>query len=164
MDYRILKVRFRQFGGMRLLRQYARIGVLWTGIKALFHCIVKRKSFKTIYSELLTKVEPFLVRRYKSVMIERKAFYHGQGLEQKKAKIIWFCWLQGLERAPSIVISCYNSLKQNLTDREIKVVDADNWQEHVDLPEYIVEKWKRKRIPAANFSDLLRLQLLTKYG
>ena len=164
MDYRILIVRFRQFGGVRLLRQYVRIGVLWTGIKAFFHCIVKKKSFKTIYSELLTRVEPFLVKKYRSVMIERKIFHHGQSLEHEKAKIIWFCWLQGLESAPSVVRSCYSSLKQNLTDREIKVIDADNWQDYVDLPEYIVEKWERKRIPAANFSDLLRLQLLIKYG
>lgn len=164
MSFSKLTTRLRQFGGMHLLRQYAQIGVLWTGIKAFFHCIVKKKSFKTIYSELLTKVEPYLVRRYKSVMIERKVFYHVQELEQKKANLVWFCWLQGLENAPAIVRSCYNSLKQNLPDRELKVIDADNWREFVDLPEYIVEKWEGKRIPAANFSDLLRLQLLVKYG
>lgn len=146
------------------MRQFVRIGVMWTGIKAFFHCLVKRESFMAIYSELLKRVEPFLVKRYRTVMIERKAFYQWQSLEQKKAKIIWFCWLQGLENAPSIVRSCYNSLKLNFPDRELKVIDADNWQEYVDLPKYIVEKWKGKRIPAANFSDLLRLQLLIKYG
>ena len=32
------------------------------------------------------------------------------------------------------------------------------------MPEYIVKKWEKGRIPAALFSDLLRLELLIKYG
>ena len=34
----------------------------------------------------------------------------------------------------------------------------------MELPGYIVEKWGKGQIPAALFSDLLRLQLLIKYG
>jgi len=34
----------------------------------------------------------------------------------------------------------------------------------VELPGYIVEKWEKGRIPAAMFSDLLRVELLIKYG
>ena len=34
----------------------------------------------------------------------------------------------------------------------------------MELPGYIVEKWEKGRIPAAMFSDLLRVELLIKYG
>lgn len=49
-------------------------------------------------------------------------------------------------------------------DYEIKVIDAENWKEYVELPDYIVKKWEKKQIPPALFSDLLRLELLIKYG
>ena len=39
-----------------------------------------------------------------------------------------------------------------------------NWKKYVELPEFIVKKWEKGRIPAALFSDLLRLELLIKYG
>ena len=163
-DFHKLTTRFRQFGGMRLLRQYAEIGVLWTGVNALFAALIKKHTFKKAYSELLKKVEPFLAERYREVLKERKLFYERQECVHSASNVIWFCWLQGLENAPLIVKACYNSLKRNLSNREIKVIDADNWRKYVDLPQFIVEKWERRRIPAANFSDLLRLQLLIKYG
>lgn len=47
---------------------------------------------------------------------------------------------------------------------EIKVIDEENWKEYIELPSYIVKKWEEKQIPPALFSDLLRLELLIKYG
>lgn len=44
------------------------------------------------------------------------------------------------------------------------MVDAENWKEYIELPDYIVSKWEKKQIPPALFSDLLRLELLIKYG
>ncbi len=79
-------------------------------------------------------------------------------------KTIWFCWLQGLKNAPKIVQACYNSIKRNIPDREISVIDNENWKDYVELPDYIVKKWEKGRITAALFSDLLRLELLIKYG
>ena len=97
-------------------------------------------------------------------MLERKAYYEGQKLEQKRSKIVWFCWLQGIEKASPIVKACLASLKQHLTDREIKIITNDNWREYVDLPEHIIDRWEKREMPPALFSDLLRLQLLIGYG
>lgn len=36
-----------------------------------------------------------------------------------------------------IVTACYNSLKRNLPEYEIKVIDAENWREYVGLPDHI---------------------------
>lgn len=163
MDFKKLITRFRQFGGFRLVVQYAKLGVIGTAAKDFLICLVKRHSFKQIYPAVLQRVEPFLIEKYAPVVSSFK-FQVSGSLEHKRSMIIWFCWLQGLENAPETVHSCYNSLKQNLPDREVKVIDRSNWKEYVALPEYICKKWKKGRIPAALFSDLLRLELLIKYG
>lgn len=77
--------------------------------------------------------------------------------------MIWWCWLQGYDAAPPIVKACFNSHKQ-LTGYSLEVIDNANWREYLELPGYIVEKWEKKQIPPALFSDLLRLELLIKYG
>lgn len=164
MDFKILVTRFRQFGGLRLVIEYAKLGVLWVGIKAFFRCFVRGQSYKAIYPKVLKIVNPVLINRYSFLMRERMSEVSLERLDHNRSKIVWFCWLQGLESAPQLVLQCYASLKHHLPDREIKIIDNNNWQEFVELPEYVLKKWKRGRIPPANFSDLLRLQLLIRYG
>lgn len=164
MDLQKLFSRYRQFGGFRLVWEYAKIGALAPAIKAGIRCVVKRQSFKQIYPEVLKMVEPVLIKRYEPLMRRKKDELKGKDLEHQRSKIVWFCWLQGIDKAPEIVIACFNSLKQDLFNRDIKVVDGNNWNEYIGLPEFIVKKWDKKRIPAALFSDLLRLELLIKYG
>ena len=164
MDFHKIVHRYRQFGGLRLMREYARLGVLWPITKAFFRCLIKRESFKRIYPEILKKIEPFLLKRYTDFLKSRKDYYSELTFEHKRSRVVWFCWLQGLENAPEIVKACYHSLQQHLTDRDIKVIDNNNWTDYIELPEYVVRKWEKGWIPAANFSDLLRLELLIRYG
>lgn len=163
MDYSKLITRCKQFGGFRLLVEYAKLGALWPAIKAGIWCVDKRQSFKQVYPAVLKRVEPYLIKRYTPLMrIKIKEI--GNNHEQQRSKIIWFCWLQGIEQAPPIVKACYHSLVRHITDRDIKVIDNKNWKEYVALSDYIIKKWEKKRIPAALFSDILRLELLIKYG
>lgn len=164
LEYERVLYLIRQFGGFQLFWEYAKLGALRPGIKTFFQCLVRRQSFKQIYPEVLKKVEPFLARKYYNLLLERKAFYQLQTQEHKRSNIIWFCWLQGFDNAPELVRVCYNSLGKHLTDRDITLIDGNNWREFVELPDYIVRKWQKGRIPPANFSDLLRLELLIKYG
>ena len=164
MDFKKLLTRYRQFGGIKLVIEYTKIGALWPGVKAGVKCLVKRKSFKNIYPVVLKLVNPFLVKKYAPLMRSKKEEYGRKDHEHQRNKVIWFCWLQGMEQAPPIVKACYNSLKRNICNREIITIDAQNWREYVELPKYVVEKWEKKQIPPALFSDLLRLELLIKYG
>lgn len=164
MDFHKLISRYHQFGGIRLVFKLAKVGALWPTVKACVRCVVKRHSFKQIYPEVLKRIEPLLIKRYEPLMRCNKDEVTGKNLEHRHSKVIWFCWLQGIEKAPSIVKTCYNSLKLNLPDRIICVIDNENWKEFIELPDHIVKKWEKKQIPAALFSDLLRLELLVKYG
>ena len=149
---------------MRLVLQYAKLGVLPVVLKGLIRCLYKRQSFKMIYPEVLRKIEPVLIKKYGSVLQCKKDDVRRKNLEHKHPKVIWWCWLQGLENAPEIVKTCHRSLHRNLKGYEIKVIDAENWKDYIELPGFIVKKWVKKQIPPALFSDLLRLQLLIKYG
>lgn len=77
---------------------------------------------------------------------------------------IWWCWLQGEENAPDLNKACLSSLKRNLKDMEIISINENNYMNYVDFPEYIMDKYNRGIIPKAHFADLIRLELLDRYG
>lgn len=156
--------RFRQLGGFRLLRQYVRLGILGKSIKRVLYGLYKRHSLKTIYGDLLNQVTPTLQKKYQYVVTDTIRKYDGDTIEGQKSEKIWFCWLQGLESAPDLVKSCYSSLRRHIKEKEIIVVDETNINEYVALPEIIEERWKKKQIPSALYSDIIRLELLIKYG
>ncbi len=161
-------IRYRQFGGWRLVGQYARMGVLGTAVVAVVRCIVNGRSMKEAYSVVTRKVDEVLERRYRSVL-ERYADRVKQRETDGKhgyevPKIIWTAWLQGLDHAPEMVKACVASQRAHFLGYEVRVLDLDNYRQWVDLPEEIEDKYRRGRIPPASFSDLLRLAALRKYG
>lgn len=163
MDFKKLINRYRQFGGLQLFWEYAKLGVLWPGVKAGVRCLVKGQSFKGIYPEVLRIIEPYLIERYSPVVSGFK-FQDSGGCSHEHPKVIWWCWLQGIDAAPEIIKACYNSLVHGewfiVQGYEVRVIDDSNWREYVELPSYIEKKWEKGRIPAAMFSDLLRVEIV----
>lgn len=102
-----------------------------------------------------------LKKKYNYVLQESSREYD---LTRKKTKIIWICWFQGIENAPLLVKRCYESIEKHMSDFDIKVIDEKNMMDYVDIPNYIIEKWKTGIISDAHFSDILRVELLVKYG
>ncbi|MFI5157271.1 MAG: capsular polysaccharide synthesis protein [Sphingobacteriales bacterium] len=77
-------------------------------------------------------------------------------MDNNLPKKIWFLWLQGLDNAPLVVKKCYESWPRHNPHWEFIFLDKDNINQYIDLQEYNTTK------PA--FSDLLRINLLAKYG
>lgn len=77
---------------------------------------------------------------------------------------VWFCWLQGIDRAPELVKTCLESLKKNIVGKDVIIIDQVNFSDYVQLPDYIMDKWKSGKIGSAHFTDLIRLELLIQYG
>jgi hypothetical protein len=77
---------------------------------------------------------------------------------------VWFCWLQGIEEAPELVKRCLESIRKNLPDKKIIIIDKENLFDHIQLPDYIVQKWRAGMIGAAHFTDIIRLELLIRHG
>lgn len=77
---------------------------------------------------------------------------------------IWSCWLQGEENASGIVKTCLKSIRKHSDGRPVIVIDETSYSKYVQLPKHILDKYKRKIIPPALFSDIIRYCLLYKYG
>lgn len=155
---------WRRNGGFRQLRGYAKLGIAAQVIREAVKGIFKRKSFEEIYGEIRPLVIRALRRRYGPFMAKRLEENERDAQAQSKSNRVWVCWLQGIETAPPIVKACLESLKRNLKDREITVIDEQNRKEFIQFPAFIEQRWEQKQIPAAAFTDLLRLELLIRYG
>jgi hypothetical protein len=79
---------------------------------------------------------------------------------------IWSLWWQGEEQAPNIVKKCLESQKKMLVfpGIEYHILTQDNWKDYIELPDYILQKVLDGRITLTHFSDLIRAELLRKYG
>lgn len=84
--------------------------------------------------------------------------------DPKPVRQIWVMWWQGVNNAPALVKKCVNILKQKSPDYEVTFLDKNNYQEYVQIPSYITDKFKGGGISIANYSDVIRMALLYQYG
>lgn len=158
-----LKETFQKQGGMNLIKQYARAGVLGTAIGEFLLLGKSRTALEILRLSTQLKTKQKLEKKYRYVLEEfdRKYDY---SLPHESSNKVWICWFQGIENAPELVKKCYESVKQNLSNREVILITLENMNEYIQFPDYIIEKWKSGSITHTHLTDLLRLELLIKYG
>ena len=164
MYFKKLSSRFKQFGGLRLVWEYLRLGVGTVSIKQILNVVIGRTKPDIAYAVIRQEVVKNLKNKYLELSQRLKESYETMPLLKGRSNKVWICWLQGMDNAPEMVKACYKSLQRNLSNKEIVVIDDRNWSDYVSLPDYVKAKWKRGNIPHAMFSDLLRLELLINYG
>lgn len=74
---------------------------------------------------------------------------------------IWLLWYQGLPNAPFVVQQCIESWQKHNPTWEITVLDEHNLAEYVKSD---LSKDTLSNLALCHQSDLIRLQLLSKYG
>lgn len=158
-----IKEIFQKQGGMNLIWQYIRNGSLITAICAFLLLGKDRTALEILRLSTTLKVKQRLYKKYHKKLIEFDKTYDLSSSHQNSNKV-WICWLQGIENAPQLVQKCYESIKKNLSDREIMLITAGNLEQYVRFPEYIIDKWKAGYITNTHLTDLLRLELLIQYG
>lgn len=156
--------RFRQFGGWHLLWEYTKLGLLPTVAHQGWLLAVGRTDSDTAYHNIVQRVSAILLNRYSPLMYQRKRYYAQAALEHGHRPVIWFCWLQGMEHAPDLVRACYNSVKRHFSDRELVVITRANMHEYIEMPQHITNRYEQGQMPAALYADMVRLELLGKYG
>ena len=77
-------------------------------------------------------------------------------------KNIWICWWQGEEKMPNIVKKCVESIRKN--SKNVVIISDKNYKDYVEFPEWLEKKYKDGIITRTHLSDILRLELLSKYG
>ena len=154
---------FRKVGGKEILLQYCRAHVLFFSLAITCLLGVRKKSLEIVRLAVNNRIL-FKMRKQYGSFIHSYLEAHHDELPQNHSKKVWVCWLQGIDNAPPIVKTCYQSLKDNIADREIVFLTERNISEYVSFPEFIQKKIQDGVIRGAHMTDLLRLELLNKYG
>lgn len=158
-----LKETFQKQGGMKLIKQYVKSGSLGTAVGEFALLGKSRTALEILRLSTQLKAKQKLEKKYRSTLEEFDKNYD-QSLPHDSSNKVWICWFQGMENAPALVQKCYDSVKKNLTDREVILVTSENMDQYVSFPDYIIEKWKVGVITHTHLTDILRLELLIKYG
>ncbi len=79
---------------------------------------------------------------------------------------IWVCWWQGFQDAPALVQVCRDSWQRHLPADliEIHEITFDNYQDYVSFPDWINKRYQDGHISLTMLSDILRMELLYRYG
>ena len=85
-------------------------------------------------------------------------------VDSDKSNKIWMCWWQGLDAAPGIVKACVDSVRRNAGGREVIIITDRNVADYVKFPDWIKKLYKNGTLSRTHISDLLRLELLARYG
>lgn len=83
--------------------------------------------------------------------------------ERMPREYVFSMWLQGEDKAPKIVKSCWESIRRH-SGKELVVLDADSIGGWIDLPEGFLDRWRAGKIKSCHVADLCRVELLWKYG
>lgn len=155
---------FKKQGGIKLLKNYCLAGVLSYSLGQLILTGRSPKSLEILRLGVQMKIRNKLQKKFIHVLKQFDMDYLRQAQPSKPSNKIWICWMQGMENAPALVQKCYESIKTHLKDREIILITSQNRKDYVTMPEYIEEKYSKGIITHTHFSDLLRTELLCKYG
>ena len=154
---------FKKAGGVKLLGQYFRNGVLGTGIAQFLLLGKSRTALELLRLSIGLKTKQRLFKKYKSVL-KRFDEQWEDSCSHLERRTVWVCWWQGEDAMPELVKRCYASVKRCLKDWEIVLLTEKNYRDYAEFPGYITDKFRKGMISVTHFSDLLRLELLIKYG
>lgn len=157
-----LKSTFKKQGGLKLIKQYIKGGAFFTAINQFIVLGRSKIALEILRLSAEFKIRKKIEKQYINKLIEFDKTYIEE--EHNNSNKVWVCWFQGFENSPQIVKTCLTSLKTNLPSKEIVLITKDNLNQYVDFPKYIIEKWEKGFITNTHMTDLLRLELLIRYG
>lgn len=157
-----LKEIFQKQGGIELLKRYWCGGAFFTAVGEFLLLGKSRTALEILRLSTTLKTKQKLNKRYGNVLTEFDREW--VELEHEKSNKVWICWFQGIENAPRLVQKCYQSVVENLPDREVILITSENMADYVQFPEFILDKWHKGQITHTHMTDLLRLELLISYG
>ena len=153
---------------MRIFKDPYLVGVgPW--LKFLWKAHITNWFWKSRLERRLTRQHRFLemklsyLRRYIPFIQGMRAVDTIDRSEAFADEKMFTLWFQGLDNAPHVVKQCVESQKRYYADQLI-VLDEKTISDYITLPDYIIEKRNRKVMGPANFSDIVRLELLYRYG
>ena len=103
--------------------------------------------------------------------LRRKAKIDESNTDKKEVtkefpKIIWTMWQQGEAQMPEMVKATVKTIKEfaERSGCEFHLLTDKNLKCFVNIPKDITEKYNKKELSAAHYSDIVRFSLLYQYG
>lgn len=123
------------------------------------------KGKQIVYRAVMNRYLARLRKRYRPVIDAYMREHRGEVLEHASSNKVWVCWLQGMDEAPELIQLCYASIRKHIPeDRELVLINESNYTDYITLPEDILALYEKGEIGKAFFADLIRLELLIRYG
>lgn len=98
--------------------------------------------------------------RYKNHIAEIEP---GDSQDSEEPERVYTIWFQGEEAAPPLVKACFESMRRR-SGMEVVVLDRNTLPQWTDLPDEIIDKWRKGKMRDAHFSDICRVNLLYLHG
>lgn len=73
-------------------------------------------------------------------------------------------WWQGEDKASELVRMCIAAMRKNSGNKEVIVLDQNNYKSYVEIPEYLIDKLSKGLFSFTHFSDILRMCVLYNRG
>lgn len=140
----------------KVLHNYKNFGFVY-GTSFLFTKTIFRKyEYKTrkMAIKILDKNFGYIFKEAKQQGINKNEFN----------KNIFVFWAQGFDNLPEIPKKCIENIEKFYPDYNIFKITLDNFKEYVEIDENLIRLFKNKKISIQTFSDILRYNLLYKYG
>ena len=119
------------------------------------------------YDTIKSEFEYSSAYKYLDKYLTRNVFEQRSTKECRNSDIkdstVWQFWDSGVEHSPKLVKKCIQSVDKFLNNDHV-LLDSNNIKDYVEFPGYIIDKYNKGIISRAHFSDLLRLELLSRYG
>ena len=154
---------FKKVGGKEILRQYSQAHVLLFALLTTALLGLKKKSLEIVRLAVNDRILCRMRKKYARLIDHYRAEISPNN-SKKHSNTIWLLWLQGIENAPNLVKKCYQSMLDNLSDYNIVLLTEHNYRDYVEFPDYIQRKIDEGIITKTHMSDLLRLELLNRFG
>lgn len=158
-----LRQLLKKQGGLKLIAQYFHNGLFFTALGEFLLLQGSRTGLEILRLSTQMKIKQKLEKKYKNKLVGFDKRY-SNSLLHESSNNVWVCWFQGMDYAPVLVRKCYQSLQEHLTDRQIVLITAQNMADYVQFPTFILDKWEKGTITDTHMTDLLRLELLIRYG
>lgn len=145
-----------------LIKYRYKSGVLIYSLCQILLTGTSKKSLILLEKGLGLKIYRILYRKYADVL---KASDNLHCIKDTfTAHKVWFYSGQDHSILSELEEKCYKSVCMQLKGYDVVLLDDNNITEYISLPNHILDKYKNKKINNLNFSEIIQVSLLEKYG
>ena len=139
--------------------------VKYYGVKQTVAYYLAQQSETKFYDFHKKILLDFVLKLRKEAQIDESS-NENEEVDTEFPKIIWTMWQQGEAQMPETVKASLKTIKDfaKRNGCECYLLTDENFANFINIPADIMEKYKKKELSAAHYSDIIRFSLLYQYG